>query len=228
MNKATISSSRYRVALGNVNTLQAQASRLGTLPQQLLRDAERLPEIRKRQFLAGRLLLVQLIAPWAGADALLQIDRGSNGKPAFHSPELPFFNISHNGDRVMVFAASLGDVGCDIERQRPQPRALDIARRLFSIQEQRWLEQLPQEHRDAGFWKLWTVREALVKQNGTGVWHMRSTPVNPETLQIQENDMPQKYLWHDRYHDYLFSLCGFHPFSTPHKEQQGDIHLLYL
>jgi phosphopantetheinyl transferase len=97
------------------------------------------------------------------------------GKPAVAVPgaALPF-NLSHSGACVALAVA--GDpvdgevaLGVDVEVPRPMPHLQEIAAHVFHPAERRWLaaqgDTLP------AFFRLWTLKEALLKAAGTGFSH---------------------------------------------------------
>jgi 4'-phosphopantetheinyl transferase len=120
----------------------------------------------------GELPFLSLLAAYAGPDAPA-VARGEHGKPHFPAPfgELGF-NWSHSGDRAL-FAIGRGsagfELGIDIERVRPRPRALELAARFFAPDETAMLAALPEERQLHGFLRLWTAKEAVLKANGGGL-----------------------------------------------------------
>jgi 4'-phosphopantetheinyl transferase len=120
----------------------------------------------------GELPFMSLLAAYAGPDAPA-VARGEHGKPHFPAPfgELGF-NWSHSGDRAL-FAVGRGsegfELGVDIERVRPRPRALELATRFFAPDETAMLARLPAGRLLNGFLRLWTAKEAVLKANGGGL-----------------------------------------------------------
>lgn len=102
-----------------------------------------------------------------------EIGRSDNGKPyVFFSEEskelhgnceLPHISVSHSGK---TFACLVADrpVGVDIQLEREA--SIDkIVKRYFSPAERAYV----QAHGDAGFFVLWTRKEAYSKYIGTGL-----------------------------------------------------------
>ncbi|MFJ8860105.1 4'-phosphopantetheinyl transferase family protein [Streptomyces sp. NPDC102451] len=77
-------------------------------------------------------------------------------------------SISHGRGLAAVAVTGLGPVGVDIEAVRPLP-ALRLARRWFVPEEAAWLRTLPERHRPAAYFWLWTHKEAMGKALGTGL-----------------------------------------------------------
>lgn len=133
---------------------------------------------RRESWLAGRVLLAQL----TGQRPLPALFVQPSGKPAFICPQLPRFNISHSGDFIFVAVVQEGEVGCDIEFIRERRGCLNIAQQVFSEPEYAWLLAQPMAQQSAAFWRLWTVREAVLKQRGASVWQMGKLVIDPYTL----------------------------------------------
>jgi phosphopantetheinyl transferase len=88
------------------------------------------------------------------------------GKPAVIAPaDVPGFNLSHSGDCIAIGVADT-DIGVDIERLRPMPHADEVARHVFHPEELHWLAHQPDALR--AFFRLWTLKESLLKAVGTG------------------------------------------------------------
>jgi 4'-phosphopantetheinyl transferase len=109
------------------------------------------------------------------ADALglapdaLALGRDARGRPYLPGGGARDCNWSHSGERLLVGLASAGRVGVDLERLRPRPRALELARRFFAPAEADALAALPPEAREAAFVRLWCAKEAVLKAHGHGL-----------------------------------------------------------
>lgn len=121
---------------------------------------------------AGRQPLIELLATYlAIAPAAVALREDIHGRPALapvHGGMLDF-NWSHSGSHALVAIARGIAPGVDIERQRPRPKALEIARRFFSREEIAALAEAPPEQRDRIFLDIWTAKEALLKAHGRGL-----------------------------------------------------------
>jgi len=96
-------------------------------------------------------------------------DANAWGKPAVAAPtEVPAFNLTHSGEAIAVAVAD-AEVGIDIERVRPLTHVDEVARHVFHPQELAWLADQPELM--PAFFKLWTLKEALLKAAGTGFSH---------------------------------------------------------
>ena len=114
-----------------------------------------------------------LAAPWLARElaldpAALALARDLHGRPRLRAAGHDA-SWSHSGDRLLVALADGVDVGADLERLRPRPRALELARRFFEPAESAWLEALPDAARAAAFVRLWCAKEAVLKAHGRGI-----------------------------------------------------------
>lgn len=81
------------------------------------------------------------------------------------APPIPFFNLSHSGDFVMLVISDT-PVGCDIERLH---KAI-LSHHVFHPKELAHLRLLPEgDTRNREFLRLWTAKEAFLKAIGTGI-----------------------------------------------------------
>lgn len=151
----------YQLILGKISTLSALP-----LPPTLAEQAPDGP--RRASWLAGRALLTHAAAP------LAEIRYGEQGKPAFPLDSGRWFNLSHSGDDIALLLSDEGEVGCDIEVIRPREGWQRLANALFSVGEHQELEREPADRQLAAFWRIWTRKEALVKQRGGSAWQLAS------------------------------------------------------
>lgn len=155
-----------RAAYGSIDALSAPGRVSEWLSPDLLADAP--PGRRRASWLAGRVLLALIL----DRKPLPRLADGGNGKPVFADGTGPFFSISHSLDRVAVAVGEHGPVGCDMEMIRPRPDWPALAEASFDLAGRRVLQALPPEDRLGGFWRAWTIREAVLKQRSLGVWSM--------------------------------------------------------
>ena len=94
-----------------------------------------------------------------------RFEAGAQGKPAIAQPVSYRFNLSHSASSVAI-AIARTEVGVDIERRRPLPRLEGVAENVFHPDELRWLWRQPCV--EASFFRLWTLKEAVLKGAGTG------------------------------------------------------------
>ncbi len=79
------------------------------------------------------------------------------------------FNLSHS-DAHAACALLVGDgrIGVDVEELVPPNRALRLIQRYCTEGERQMLSSLTDEEKANAFTRLWTVREAISKQDGRG------------------------------------------------------------
>ncbi|MCE7032189.1 4'-phosphopantetheinyl transferase superfamily protein [Lysobacter sp. GX 14042] len=97
------------------------------------------------------------------------ITRSAHGRPMLQSPPGFDCNWSHSGG-LLAFALARGmRVGIDIECLRPRPKALELARRHFTVAEAAWLAGRDGDARTRDFVRLWCAKEAVLKAHGRGL-----------------------------------------------------------
>ncbi len=121
---------------------------------------------RRVSWLAGRALLLAALAETRGEAQAGSLRTAANGGVSY-APDL-HLNLSHSGS---WFAAVLAaqPVGVDIEALRPRT-VVSQAARLFSAAEARWLRAQTADAQLAGFYGLWTLKEAACKAAGLSIW----------------------------------------------------------
>ncbi|HEV2676097.1 MAG TPA: 4'-phosphopantetheinyl transferase superfamily protein [Aliidongia sp.] len=143
------------------------AARHGTTEDQRFADQHRHPT-GQRQRLMVRVLLRALLArhypvpaePWKilrADDGAPYLEMGRPGLPA------PFISLSHSGDLVACAIGSAA-VGIDVERIRPDRPVTALAGTAFGPLETAAVEAAGSD----GFYRIWTLREALAKATGAG------------------------------------------------------------
>jgi 4'-phosphopantetheinyl transferase len=114
-----------------------------------------------REWLAGAL---------GGAADTLPLARDALGRPALGRPHDRIdVNWSHSGEGLLMARGRDVRIGADLERLRPRPRALELARRFFAADEAAQLAALSPEPRERAFTSLWCAKEAVLKAHGQGL-----------------------------------------------------------
>ena len=102
---------------------------------------------------------------------------GPQGKPALDGPgpgRRFHFNLAHS-DALGVLAVSRhGPLGIDIEELRPLEDMDELVIRFFSPRERAMFQKLPRSQKPAGFFNLWTRKEAWLKATGEGIAQLLS------------------------------------------------------
>ena len=127
----------------------------------------------RRRFVAARATLRAILADMLELDAsarpALRFGYRAAGKPFLVDHPTLHFNVSHSEDLALVAATRAGEIGVDIERQRPMDDMDTIARVAFSDSERAALIGCPSGARSAVFYRIWTRKEALLKALGAGL-----------------------------------------------------------
>ena len=99
------------------------------------------------------------------------ITKGKFGKPALAERPDIHYNLSHaNG----IAACMISDYECGIDCENVRSYRPNVAKRVFSENEQKMFEAAPENEKDILFFRLWTLKEAYVKAIGVGI----SYPMN--------------------------------------------------
>jgi len=142
-------------------------------------------------------LLWQLLKTAEKPTALLgQISRTKSDRPQFPPSELDF-NISHSGDWVAVILhisqpGEKSAVGIDIESPCKERPYLALLEHFASAEEIDWFQQ--QTESQSAFYRIWCLREAVLKSQGVGIAKLSEVTHQPETLHIFSAHCPRGQL----------------------------------
>ncbi|MCA9752838.1 MAG: 4'-phosphopantetheinyl transferase superfamily protein [Gemmatimonadetes bacterium] len=138
----------------------------------------------KARFVRSRTLVRRLLGAWLGLPAgEIALESTGEGKPRVVAPPHAIdFNLSHTGSAWALAASISFHVGVDLERIRPRRPDHDVARRIFTSAECAWLADLPEARRTPAFFTIWTIREAVTKLRGEGIFTLSASfEVVPQT-----------------------------------------------
>ena len=76
---------------------------------------------------------------------------------------------SHSGGHLLVGLGEGARLGVDLERQRPRKQMREVIRRFFHPQEVSWLDGLDDTVCEHWFFRVWCVKEAILKAHGQGI-----------------------------------------------------------
>ena len=119
-------------------------------------------EKRKREFLAGRLMLKKLWEESVGDDNDLTVLKDKFGKPYGKSDNvLVNLSLAHSNSTIFCGISRSRDIGIDLE---PADRKVDgrLGKRIYHPNEDETVRRLP-------LIRFWTIKEALVKLHGGGL-----------------------------------------------------------
>ncbi len=121
------------------------------------------------QHLATRLLLRQVLAAYTGLEpASLQFAQHPQGKPYLLNAPLAF-NLSHSDELAVLAISQQRRLGVDVEQWRRPRNYLALAEHFFAADESAWLRELADTEQATQFYRLWTLKEALLKAQGCGI-----------------------------------------------------------
>ncbi|MEX0619104.1 MAG: 4'-phosphopantetheinyl transferase superfamily protein [Pseudohongiellaceae bacterium] len=129
---------------------------------------------QRRAYLLTRILVRFALSRYAGniAPAEFRFSDNQHGKPFITEPSLSdplFFNVSHSGAMTAVAIGRVREIGLDIQQIDDRTGLLDLARRYFTPLEYSRLQSLDGAQLSAGFFSLWTLKEAYSKALGTAL-----------------------------------------------------------
>jgi 4'-phosphopantetheinyl transferase len=161
-----------------------QASLLGELTRSERTRADR---FRKGEdvlrYLVGRRLLGHVLDRGPRrVDGTVLTESGPYGKP--RSPGGPSFNLSASGRLVLCAIVPDGEVGVDVEAIQHHGDLEDVAARHFSASEYRVLSRCSGADWLSTFFRVWTVKEAVLKAHGIGLGHpLEDVEIDPEATE---------------------------------------------
>ena len=129
------------------------------------------PVVRRRFSLCRAALRAILCSRLGCSNEQLSFGASSHGKPfaVVRGARSPVnFNVSHGGIHGLIAVAADGRVGVDIEERVPRRNLHALIESTMGPDEQAELAALRGAERLRLFYRLWTLKEALIKALGTG------------------------------------------------------------
>lgn len=144
----------------------------GMLSEEECRRADRFRfPIHRARFVAAHGVLRGILGRYLGvppSDITYLV--GSHGKPRLPGADAPSFNLSHSGDWALVaVTGGVRRVGVDIERVREMKDMRGLSETVFTDREIGVIFGAESKSAEAGFFRCWTRKEAMVKALGRGL-----------------------------------------------------------
>lgn len=140
-------------------------------------------------YIVAHAALRSILARWTGRPPReLAFEHNDYGKPRLAGAAGPVFSLSHTRGAALCAVAPAGEIGVDIEQQRPLEHA-SLVERFFSPAEIRQFGTLLPAARVQGFFDGWTRKEAYVKAKGLGL----SLPLNSFSVDLAPGAEPALY-----------------------------------
>ena len=141
----------------------------------------------RERFLAGRSLIRHSLSHYLEISPKnIRIDTSAYGKPYQDHEQQLFFNLSHTGNQFALAISRIGNVGIDIEWHKPRKQLFSIAKSILTETEQCWFNQLAPTEQTAAFYRLWSLKEAILKADGVGLNLSMNTIGFTEQLSVNE------------------------------------------
>ncbi len=125
--------------------------------------------LRKRAVIAKGLTRL-LIAEYLKLNPTdLEFSYNEFGKPyLFNNKNDLQFNISHCDDIVVLAFTNFNDIGVDVERIKEIDDMEGVIDLCFTQYEKNWFSSIYDNSKTETFYKIWTVKEAFIKNIGKG------------------------------------------------------------
>lgn len=111
-----------------------------------------------------------------------RVEKTAKGKPYLCGHGLDAqFSVSHSGNLLCVAINLKGEIGVDIEYQSHLRPCMKLARRFFANHELQALATMSPKEQIQQFYALWTLKEAMIKLEGSSVLAIQSFVVDDTT-----------------------------------------------
>ncbi len=181
----------YYVDLTEDTAREQYAIHLLNATEQARMQEYRVTEVRRR-FVLMRATLRTLLCDRLDCDnAQLDFEKLSHGKPYAcieGASATISFNITHSDTHGLIAIAPDRDIGVDLEIYSSSRDISGITKAVFSPEEQAVLTAASEEQRVRLFYRLWTLKEALLKAWGTGLSLAPASFQIPDSMLAYGND----------------------------------------
>ncbi len=126
----------------------------------------------RNEYVCCRGFLRESLSKYLDVDPVeIQFDYGKFGKPEIialqKKPKIKF-NISHSKGQALLAVSDTDEIGVDIEYIKKIPEMFDIAKELYTQNENSILRNSNDEAAQL-FFRIWTRKEAIIKAVGHGL-----------------------------------------------------------
>ena len=165
-----------------------EADSLAWLDAAELRRRQRfqVPGPARRYALCRTALRAVLAARLACRNERITFGAGDHGKPFAMVDGVRAeisFNVSHSGDHGLIAVRPMGGLGIDVEQRQPRRHMDLVIGTVFTETEQAAVINAEGRDRTDLFLDFWTMKEALIKGLGTGLYTDPATFEIPSVMQ---------------------------------------------
>lgn len=168
---------------------------------------------KKLSAAAGFLLLYGMFQRGVSISAVknVKMQIGEHGKPVFPKEITNLhFNLSHSGTKVACIISDL-ECGVDIEKIRERRVTSHLVSKVCTKKEYDLLHDLDEEERNHLFFKIWTVKESVMKKIGLGIIMDPATIEAAQMISESEMEMEGGYVYsyppNSDFESYYLSVC---------------------
>jgi len=138
------------------------------------RDRERAARFHfaddRARFILGRGLLKKCLGFYLEQKpATIELAYTDLGRPILPHDEDIHFSISHTQDLVALALTSGARIGIDLEYTQSHVDLIELAGRIFSEDDLKLFQALPNGEKPGAFYRVWTRKEAYLKARGEGI-----------------------------------------------------------
>lgn len=125
---------------------------------------------RKSEFVASRLLLrYLLVRHFRLRPDRVRIASTEHGKPFLQNDAAIKFNISHSSGLIAIAVTATDEIGIDVEKIQMMPLSSEVMDIVLTAGERQYLASLTDTDQLKAFYRLFTLKEALIKAVGLGL-----------------------------------------------------------
>lgn len=128
----------------------------------------------QKKYIATRAILRKVLSGYLSVQPQqLLIKIAAYGKPFISNPinseSNLYFNLSHQGNKLVIVVSNINEVGIDIEQCRPRKNMTGLVAKYFVSQEAQFWFATPKTQQTNMLYRFWVRKEAFVKAVGRGL-----------------------------------------------------------